>query len=203
MSSSIAEAKKLLRFHVRRSRRKLAPSRASYNESYTATITGLIADRGENLTVAAYLPTADEPPIIESLHQLVRAGHRVLVPRVLPRRQLGWVQWHPDGEFTTNSLGINEPVGEVLGSEAFAAADVRLIPALAYDVAGRRLGQGGGYYDRLLPAVDLAAETGKSPEQSSNFGIVFATEVLDRLPADTWDAVVPHVITEHGVRTLG
>ena len=94
-------------------------------------------------------------------------------------------------------MGIAEPEGDAEGPHAFTAADLRLVPALAYGRKGRRLGQGGGYYDRLLPRLSEQAL------RETTVGVVFADEVLDSIPYDTWDGVLYQVLTENGVHPLG
>lgn len=96
-----------------------------------------------------------------------------------------------------NSLGIAEPTGPKLGAEAFIEAHLRLIPALAYDINGNRLGQGGGYYDRLLALLPPSAQG------CSTLGVVFAREILDGLPHDRWDARLNYALTEEGIVQLG
>lgn len=82
-----------------------------------------------------------EPPITEALTHLHEAGHRIIVPVVRPRRTLAWVEWDPTVDHPCSPMGIPEPEGEERDVQAFVEADVRLIPALAYDAAGHRLGQ--------------------------------------------------------------
>ena len=95
--------------------------------------------------------------------------------------------------FTHHILGIPEPEGEEQDERAFVNADVRLVPALAFDADGHRLGQGGGYYDRIIPL--LSAQQLK--EQS--IGVVFADEIYEAIPYDQWDAILPVILTEEGV----
>ena len=166
----IALDKQVLRAQIRprrlinRSNRAEA-GQADYARRYREGIYSLIPRTGEKLTIAAYLPTAAEPPITDALQQLHHDGHRILVPVVRPGRQLAW--------------------------------DLRLVPALAYGRNGRRLGQGGGYYDRLLPRLSEQAL------RETTVGVVFADEVLDSIPYDTWDGVLYRVLTENGVHPLG
>jgi len=143
-------------------------------------------------TVAAYLPTPSEPPITEALTRLHEAGHRIIVPVVRPRRTLAWVEWDPTVEHPRSPMGIPEPEGEEHDVQAFIEADMRLIPALAYDATGRRLGQGGGYYDRIIPLL--------SEEQlrERTLGIVFAEEIYETIPYDRWDSALPVILTEEG-----
>ncbi|MDO4898192.1 MAG: 5-formyltetrahydrofolate cyclo-ligase [Rothia sp. (in: high G+C Gram-positive bacteria)] len=196
IAQKVAADKSKLRFYLRRQRNRLAPTQNAA-QGFATWIGQEVENRGHRLTVAAFLPLKSEPPITDALTQLVSQGHRVLVPVVLPQRQLGWVQWNPNTPCELNVLGISEPVGERLGSAAFCEADLRLVPALALSSRGRRLGQGGGYYDRLFELL------GDRANQRSTLGVVFDREILDDLPAHDWDAVLGYALTESGVKELG
>ena len=144
-------------------------------------------------TIAAYLPTKSEPPIVQALNTLHEQGHRILVPVVRPGRKLAWVHWDPTVEHPLSPMGIPEPEGEEQDTQAFIDADLRLIPALAFDAGGHRLGQGGGYYDRIIPLLSDQ----QLKEQS--IGVVFADEIYEAIPYDQWDAILPVILTEEGV----
>ena len=90
-------------------------------------------------------------------------------------------------------MGIPEPEGEEQDTQAFIDADLRLIPALAFDAGGHRLGQGGGYYDRIIPLLSDQQLTGRS------IGIVFSDEIYEAIPYDQWDAILPVILTERGI----
>lgn len=163
-------------------------------ELFTAHILEAVAQRLHSPgTIAAYLPTKSEPPIIEALTRLHKDGHRILVPVVRPGRKLAWVHWDPAVEHPLSPMGIPEPEGEEQDERAFVDADLRLIPALAFDAGGHRLGQGGGYYDRIIPL--LSAQ--QLEEQS--IGIVFSDEIYEAVPYDQWDAILPVILTEQGI----
>lgn len=163
-------------------------------ELFTAHILDAVAQRLHSPgTIAAYLPTKSEPPIIEALTRLHKDGHRILVPVVRPGRKLAWVRWDPAVEHPLSPMGIPEPEGEEQDERAFVDADLRLIPALAFDAGGHRLGQGGGYYDRIIPL--LSAQ--QLEEQS--IGIVFSDEIYEAVPYDQWDAILPVILTEQGI----
>ncbi len=82
------------------------------------------------------------------------------MPVVRPGRKLAWVHWDPTVEHPLSPMGIPEPEGEEQDTQAFIDADLRLIPALAFDAGGHRLGQGGGYYDRIIPLLSDQQLTG-------------------------------------------
>ncbi|WP_237194635.1 5-formyltetrahydrofolate cyclo-ligase [Rothia nasimurium] len=195
-SSLAPSAKASARSYLRR-RRTHNPPHQETAQGFERTLAPLWQGLPAGSTLAAFLPLPTEPPLLPALTRAVAEGYRVLVPVVRPRRQLAWVEWQPQVEHTINALGIVEPVGERHGAEAFIQADLRLVPALAYDLAGRRLGQGGGYYDRLFEQL------GPLAQEPSTVGVVFEREILDGLPADSWDARLRFVATEKTLHHLG
>lgn len=128
--------------------------------------------------VAAYEPLRTEPGSQELLAGLAALGVRVLVPVLLPDRDLDWSQWSP-GEAPPVPLGV----------DAIAQADAVLVPALAVARDGTRLGRGGGSYDRALRRVADGVTVA---------ALLYDDEVLDALPCDEWDHPVCAVVTPSG-----
>jgi 5-formyltetrahydrofolate cyclo-ligase len=147
------------------------------------------------VTVCAYLPLPTEPldPAVPA--ELAGLGARVLVPIATRDAPLEWCAWE-EGATRRGSFGIAEPVGPRLGAHAVAEADVLLIPALAVDRRGTRLGRGGGHYDRSLARDDISGRL---------IAVVFDDELLvDILPRDPLDRPVTEVVTPSGgIRRLG
>ena len=150
---------------------------------------------GASKTFAVYLGVGREPrtmPLMEALHD---AGHRVLLPVCEDDRQLSWVEWTPRTVFHRSRFApIDEPDGERLDSSAVAGADGIFLPATAVDGSGSRIGQGGGYYDRLLARLDAA---GQRPPAVA---VVYAEEVLPAgtIPAEPFDRPVAGALTPDG-----
>jgi len=110
-------------------------------------------------TVAAYVSVGNEPgtgPLIDALQT---SGRRVLLPRLLPDNDVDWSVYAGPASLQRARRGVLEPVGELLGVGAVAQADVVLVPGLAVDKAGYRLGRGGGSYDRALGRVPVGTLT--------------------------------------------
>jgi 5-formyltetrahydrofolate cyclo-ligase len=141
-------------------------------------------------TVAAYASVRDEPPTRELLDALAGRGVTIVLPVVRPGG-LDWARY--DGwSALADRHGLLEPAGDPLGSAALLDADVVLVPALAVDRQGHRLGRGGGHYDRALVSVGRTRIT----------AVVFTDEVLDDLPVEEHDVSVGAALTPEGVITL-
>jgi 5-formyltetrahydrofolate cyclo-ligase len=138
-------------------------------------------------TVCAYWPVGSEPGSPKLLDDLVRRGCRVLLPVAgAAAVALDWAEYTGAGSLRAGPLGLREPSGPRLGRAAIATAVLVLVPALAVDRRGIRLGRGGGYYDRTLPL----ARTG-----TPLVAIVRDDEVLASVPAQPHDVPVTAALT--------
>src|SRR5690349_12565340 len=95
-------------------------------------------------TVTAYVGVGDEPGTGPLLDALTAAGKRVLLPLVQRDLDLDWAVYAGPQALHTARMGLLEPDGPLLGRDAIAQADVALVPGLAVDRDGMRLGRGGG-----------------------------------------------------------
>ena len=106
--------------------------------------------------VAAYVATRAEPGGTAMLDALLDRGLRVLLP-IVPEgdpARLQWGEYHGEDALETGRWGLLEPRGYRLDPDALHEAKLILVPAVAADRTGARLGRGAGYYDRTLAAVD-------------------------------------------------
>jgi 5-formyltetrahydrofolate cyclo-ligase len=101
--------------------------------------------------VAAYLSVGTEPSTAALLAALAERQVEVLLPVLLPDRDLDWARADADADVVAGPHGLLEPTGPRLGREAVADCGLVVVPALAVDRTGSRLGRGGGSYDRVLP----------------------------------------------------
>jgi len=136
-------------------------------------------------TVAAYVPVGREPGSVELLDLLSDASMEVLLP-VVVEDGLDWAAYSGRDGLRRGTLGTREPTGPRLGKAAPSRVDAALVPALAVDLAGVRLGRGGGYYDRVLPLVRPGVPV---------VALLHDGELVPRLPADPWDQRVDAAIT--------
>jgi 5-formyltetrahydrofolate cyclo-ligase len=147
-------------------------------------------------TVTAYQSLPAEPGTEPLIAAILGHGHRVLLPRITGRDLL-WVEVTSDSTFARGPLGIAEPEGPALPAEPspLASVDVLLIPGLAVDHQGRRLGQGGGYYDRTLAGVPPRRLGGPL-----RVAVLYDEEYLDEVPHEPHDCTVDILVTP--VRTV-
>nr|WP_268237510.1 5-formyltetrahydrofolate cyclo-ligase [Williamsia phyllosphaerae] len=139
-----------------------------------------------DVTVCCYASVGTEPATAQMLDALVDRGVNVLLPITPdgPPTALEWARYTGTDGLRTGRFGLSEPTGRRLSNAALEIAEVALIPALAVDRRGVRLGRGAGYYDRSLAATgaELVA-------------VVYDDEVLDEIPADSYDIAVGWSLT--------
>lgn len=149
-------------------------------------------------TVAAYVSVGSEPGTLALLDALRARGVRVLLPALLPDNDLDWGAYTGEGSLARvrhgGRMALFEPSGERLGPDAVTDADVVLLPGLAVDARGMRLGRGGGSYDRVL------ARLARSGARASLVVLLYDGEVVERVPEEPHDAPVHAVVTPSGVR---
>lgn len=189
---SPARTKHDLRRRIRAERRSRSPqARAADARALVATVLAVPAVAAARC-VALYASMPGEPETEQLRGALRDRGVRVLLPVVLPDGVLEWAE--DTGDLVAPvGFGGDEPAGPRLGVDAIRRADVVLVPALAVDTLGRRLGQGAGYYDRALPRLDDGIPV---------IAVVHDGEVLDAavepVPDEPHDRRVDAVVTPKG-----
>lgn len=139
-------------------------------------------------TVCCYVPFGTEPGSVTWLDVAREAGARVLLP-VIPATPaaLEWAEYTGPQTLSPGRLqGVLEPTGPRLGSSALGKAGLVLVPALAVDRTGARLGRGAGYYDRSL---------GHAAADAALVAVIRDDELVDRLPAEPHDVRMTAVLT--------
>ncbi|WP_037852701.1 5-formyltetrahydrofolate cyclo-ligase [Streptomyces sp. NRRL S-340] len=149
-------------------------------------------------TVAAYVSVGAEPGTLALLDALRARGARVLLPVLLPDNDLDWGAYAGEGSLARvrrgGRMALFEPVGRRLGPDAVTAADVVLLPGLAADSRGMRLGRGGGSYDRVLARLERA------DAHPALVVLLYDREVVWHVPAEPHDRPVQAVVTPSAVR---
>ena len=142
-----ALTKPLLRQQMRDVKRQHQEQLAAMSEDIVIRLCQRIAD---SQTVMAYWPLPDEVDIRPLIAQLVTEGRTVLLPKVLDDEQMELRRYCSEADLAEGAFHIMEPVGEPYTD--YDKIDVVLVPGMAFDAAGHRLGRGRGYYDRFLTA---------------------------------------------------
>jgi 5-formyltetrahydrofolate cyclo-ligase len=140
-------------------------------------------------SVAAYVSIGTEPETRSLLFALWKRGTYVLTPRLLPDGDLDWASYEGPDSLVPGPYGLLEPTEPSRGTAAIKAADVVIVPALAVDRTGMRLGRGGGSYDRALARVGPGILT---------VSLVYDSELVDEVPAESHDQGVRAVVTPSG-----
>ena len=139
--------------------------------------------------VSGYWPIRDEFDVMPVMRRLSGAGYRCALPFVDKKRHvLIFREWRPGTVMLEGPFRIPEPTEEA----AVLTPSLLLVPLLAYDSEGFRLGYGGGYYDGAL--ADLRAAAG--PVLA--VGMAFSEQLVERVPHGTRDQQLDWIVTERG-----
>ena len=138
--------------------------------------------------ISGFWPLEGEIDIRPLLMALHARGHAVVLPET-PKRGLPLIfrRWHTGMEMVRERFGTLRPTGEVMTPR------VLFVPLLAFDRCGRRLGYGGGFYDRTLRGLPDAIA----------IGCAFAAQEVDEVPAGPDDAHLDAVATEREIIRCG
>ena len=199
-AGGIPAAKAQLRAQIRAQRAAAAPAQLAEREQAIAVNAGpLIAAQPPGARVACYLSAPAEPGTNSLVRALIDRGLQVIAPRVRAG-QLDWAVVELNSESAIGSFGIREVIGPSVGidAEPLQRATLIFLPALAIDRRGVRLGQGGGFYDRILALLPTATAGGPT-----RVAINYQDELLIELPSAPHDCKVDALVTEYAITYIG
>jgi 5-formyltetrahydrofolate cyclo-ligase len=137
---------------------------------------------------AAMRSELDPAPLMHALHG---AGHTLCLPVVIGAGQpLKFREWTPASEMEDGAFGAKVPA-----SGQWLTPDLLVVPLLAFDAAGWRLGYGGGFYDRTLEGL-----RGQKP--TTAIGFAYAAQQVDSVPTEPTDQPLDAIVTEQGVQKI-
>lgn len=180
--------KRELRAHIRAARATLGPESRAVAARSLAEVLDAEPSLASVSMVLAYRASAEELSIDPAAERLRSRGVVLAYPRVGPERTLSLHLVHDD-EFVPGAFGILEPPAGAPRVEP-GNIDAVLMPGLAFDREGFRLGYGGGYYDTLLPTL--------RPD-CIRIGVCFELQVVDAVPREPHDLPVDLIATASGV----
>jgi 5-formyltetrahydrofolate cyclo-ligase len=181
------DSKATLREKARIRRRELARAMPGFAAAIAALAVPLNIAQGA--VVAGYFPKGDEADPRGLLAALAARGHRLVLPCVgAEPGVMIFRRWQGGDRLLPNRYGIAEPQAHCQAMQP----DALLVPLLAFDAWGHRLGTGGGYYDRTLEAL-------RAEKQVTAIGIGFAGQQIVRIPHDATDQRLDMIVTETGI----
>ena len=140
-------------------------------------------------TVIAFSPLPDEVDIFPMVRELYSRGKEILLPRVVSDEDMELCRYSGDGSLSAGRYGILEPLGEnvavcqLLSTASFPKGVVAIVPGVAFDCHGHRVGRGKGYYDRFFSSLSIYT-----------IGVCFPYQLFDTVPFESHDKVLDEVI---------
>ncbi|MNH87122.1 5-formyltetrahydrofolate cyclo-ligase family protein [compost metagenome] len=158
--------------------------------------------REGRLTVFAYLSFRDEPNTLPLIRSCWSQGDRILVPRITGPETFTLHELAGEEDVTAGTWGIPEPAEHLPQWEPdhYADIDLVIVPGLAYDLTGGRIGFGGGYYDRFMEQLNRQCSGMRKPLLAA---LVFREQLISDIPMEEHDFRLNLLFTAAGVvRTL-
>jgi 5-formyltetrahydrofolate cyclo-ligase len=162
-------------------RRRLTAARAAMSDSARTSASRQLRDHVLEMpqvsaagTIAAYYSIGTEPDTHGLIFALWKRGSYVVLPVLLPDGDLDWASYEGPDSLAPGPRGLLQPTEPLRGPQTVSRADIVVVPALAVDTSGYRLGRGGGSYDRALARVG---------EQVPTIALLYDDELLPHVPA--------------------
>lgn len=182
-----------LRHRCREARRRLGPPERADAEAGIVDRLLALDELRDPADVAWYLPTDGEVDLRGAVDALSARGTTLWLPVIGAARSMRFARWTPDTELALNRYGIPEPAPASSGPAEPARRadelDVVIVPCVAVDDRGTRVGFGAGYYDRALGAAPV-------DRRPRAIGVAFEVQVVDVLEPAPWDVPLDVVVTE-------
>ena len=183
VNDPVAVAKTTLRSHLRRARRALSGSERQKTNAAIVERLRQVLTAPLPPALASYLALADEVDL-DALHGWWWSlGHPLWLPKVDGPGQLTWHPITASDQLQSGAYGIREPDPAQIPAAQLPVSATVLVPGVGFTQTGERLGQGGGFYDRLL-----ATHTGPT------IGVAYRCQIVDAIPTGPWDRPVTRVI---------
>lgn len=214
---SVVELKRQIRQRFKQRRRNVtdeqyrSASLAACRRA-AAHVAELREQRGRPLRVFAYLPFGKELDITQLLYACRAAGDVIYIPRTeAADHSMTLHRWDDRTQYTTGCFGLQEPVQETeqLPVADWPQLDVIVVPGIAFDRQGGRMGLGAGYYDRFwnelinVRRLSLVSEDEGKPASDillpMRISCLYAWQVTERVPMEPHDITVECLITEADV----
>ena len=177
-----ANTKPLLRAQMREAKRQHQAQLAKMSADIVERLKASLPLVGEPAVILAYYPLSDEVDIRPLLDHLLQAGNTILLPKVVDDERMELRRYTSPADLQEGAFHIMEPVGEPFTDHD--QISLALIPGMAFDAAGHRLGRGKGYYDRLLAACPHLRK----------IGVCFPFQRVAEVPVEDHDVCMDEVM---------
>lgn len=187
----VSDLKEKLRQEARRQRDRLAKvADPDTFKGFSEAVLSVLEARDGSETVAAYWPRGSEADIRVLMSDLQRVGHPIALPRVVEDEgPLEFRLFESGDPLSPGPFDVRQPAPEA----PLVRPHILLVPLLAFDASGYRLGYGVGYYDRTLAAL-------RKDHKILAIGIAYAGQMIDKVPREAHDEPLDLIATEEGVR---
>ncbi len=192
LSFTEESARKAMRRKMRRARASLSAGQRHTAARGLARQLHALPELVRARRIGVYQPHGGELDVLSGLSGMVRRHRQLFLPALDPLRPglLRFVAWTSDTQLVSNRFGIVEPCLRRHAATALWSLDVLLMPLVAFDEQGNRLGMGGGFYDRTL------AELQRYPRRPALWGVAYDFQRVAALPVADWDVPLDGVITD-------
>ena len=175
--------KRELRQQIRTQKRRLSAAELAVMSEDICSKVLALASWQEAGTLLLYYPLPDEVDVRLLIKDAFESGKKVLLP-VVKGDELELHLYEGEASLKEGAFGIMEPTGPLFAPKHYGEIELAIIPGMAFDSAGHRLGRGKGYYDRLLPNL----------RDAKLIGVCFPFQFLEEVPAEAHDISVCKVI---------
>ena len=190
----MGDTKKILRARAVRIRDCLAPSEIAPKSRLIQRRALRFTPYLHSRAVALYSQCGNEVATEDIRAHALKTAKKLFYPKFGTGTGLRLVRLEEPGPMTPGRFGILEPPGDRTLTQDDEEGLVVFVPGLAFDLYGNRIGRGNGWYDRLLTALG---------SQVRCIALAFECQMVDEIPADSWDRKVHHIITERRVIDCG
>jgi 5-formyltetrahydrofolate cyclo-ligase len=181
-----------LRRHIRQLKRQYSPQQLE--EMSLPIIARLKSRLAEAKTILAYYSLPDEVNTHQLLDEWVAEGKKLFLPKVIDDETMVWVPYTGSQYLVEGAFHILEPEVTKELSPCYTSSCYILVPGVAFDSEGHRLGRGKGYYDRFLSTLTIPEQNHSHLSSLISIGICFDFQKVEEVPTDEYDIPVDEVI---------
>jgi len=142
--------------------------------------------------VGCYMSSYGEVDTWPIVNEIWKRGKNLFLPKIRTNSKMDFAKTTSNEKFLNNQYGIKEPISNNFTDSKFL--DLVIVPLVAFDNKGNRIGMGGGYYDREFNYLKKE----KKPSKPLLIGVAFDCQKFEKIQQDSWDVSLSNVFTESG-----